>query len=76
MTHEMKIEYMKIAAGVCCLGFSFEQLDLLVSLYELVLQKEGETDLRSMVDVKIAAKRRAEEREVAEAMREKKEDIV
>lgn len=58
MTHEEKITYMKIAASLVGYGFERQGLDMLVSLYELVLQKKGETDLHSIVDVELAVKAR------------------
>lgn len=62
MTHEIKIKYMRIAAGICSYGFTDEQLDLLISLYELVLEKEGETDLNSISNVEQEVKQRAKEK--------------
>ena len=52
MTHEEKINYMKIATSVVGYGFDDKGLDMLVSIYELVIEKEGETDLYSMSKVK------------------------
>jgi len=48
MTHEQKIRYMEIATSI--VGFKFRQqdMDMIVSLYDLVLEKEGETDLESV----------------------------
>ena len=60
MTHEEKINYMRIAAGICSFGFKNEHLDLLVSLYELTMKKEGKTALDDIVDVELAVKKRAE----------------
>lgn len=60
MTHEEKVNYMKIAAGI--VGYSFETkgLDLLVSIYELVIQKEGNTDLWSITKLEAEVKKRAD----------------
>jgi hypothetical protein len=60
MKHEEKINHMRIAAGICHYGFSNEQLDLLVSLYELVLERKGNTDIDSIVRVEHAVKSRAD----------------
>ncbi len=62
MTHEKKIEDMKIAAGICGFGFSYDQMDLLVSLYDLVCEKGSETDLHSISDTEFKAKERADQR--------------
>jgi len=45
MTHEQKINYMRISAGIACMGFTNKQLDLLVCLYELVTDKKGNSNL-------------------------------
>lgn len=68
MTHEEKIGNMKIATAVAGIGFHFEQLDLLVSLYDLLLEKEGETDLRSMSEVIVTVRERAKAKLVQEAL--------
>jgi len=60
MTHEQKINYMRIAAGIACLGFSNSQLDLLVSLYELVLRKKGEATVDDTVNVELEVKKRSD----------------
>ena len=59
MIHEEKIKYMKIAAGIVGYGFKHEQLDMLVSLYELVLQKQGDTDVREVCKVQEEVENRA-----------------
>ncbi len=51
MTHEEKINCMRIATGICNYGFDTKGLDLMVSLYELILEKKGDTDLKSIVTV-------------------------
>jgi hypothetical protein len=58
MTHEEKINYLRIAAGICGYGFKNEQLDLLISLYELVIKKQGTTDLESVVAIEQEVKHR------------------
>jgi len=60
MTHEEKINYMRIAAGMVGYGFDNKQLDMLVSLYELVIKKEGETDLRTVTQIESEVKKRAD----------------
>nr|MBA3901482.1 hypothetical protein [Bacteroidota bacterium] len=57
---EEKINYLRIATGVCGYGFKNEQLDLIVSLYELVLEKKGETDITSICKVEEAVKKTAD----------------
>ena len=66
MTHEEKIEYMRMATNLCRYGFEVKALDLLVSLYELVLEKEGATDLRSIVTIEHEVKQRDLDRKTKE----------
>jgi hypothetical protein len=66
MTHEEKIKYMQIAMGVCCFGFKPDQLDLLVSIYELIITKEGEANLRDISVVKREVQERYEALEPTE----------
>jgi hypothetical protein len=49
MTHEEKINYMRIAANLCRFGFDNASLDLLVNLYELTLEKKGSTTIDDVV---------------------------
>lgn len=68
MTHDQKINYMRIAAGVCGFGISNQHLDLLVSLYELVIEKEGDADIRSMADIEVQVKNRADAKHRSELL--------
>lgn len=52
MTQEEKIKYFTMASSFCNLGFTDMQVELLVEMYDLVLLKEGQTDLHSLVDTK------------------------
>lgn len=58
MTHEEKINYLKISAGICNFGFTPLQLDLLVSLFELIKEKEGETDVKSICKIQAEVEER------------------
>lgn len=60
MTHEEKIGYMKIAAGIVGYHFDTKGLDMLISIYELVIEKQGETDLRTVCKVEADVKKRAD----------------
>ncbi|HEY3405396.1 MAG TPA: hypothetical protein VGK59_18555 [Ohtaekwangia sp.] len=59
MTHEEKINYMRIAAGIAGYSFDTKNLDMLVSLYELVIEKQGETDLKTVCKIETEVKDRA-----------------
>jgi hypothetical protein len=52
MTQEEKVGYFKMAASFCNFAFSDEAIELLTEMYELVLQKEGKTDLHSLVETR------------------------
>jgi hypothetical protein len=71
MTHEEKINYMKIAAGIVGYGFDKKGLDMLISMYDLVLEKKGETDLHSIVKVECAVEEREKERVEAKKLNNK-----
>ena len=51
MNHEEKIKYMKIAAAIVGYGFDTKGLDMLVSTYDLVVEKKGECDIDSISSV-------------------------
>ena len=64
MTHEQKINYMRIALGVCGYGIDSEKnLDILVSTYELVLKKEGKTSVEDALEIKHEVENRANVKE-------------
>lgn len=58
MTHDDKISYMKVACGI--VGHSFHEmgLDMLVSIYDKIIQMEGNTDLKTLVDVQLEVERK------------------
>ena len=66
MTHEQKITYMRISASLCNFGFKEEQLDLLVSIYENVVEKKGNGTIKDIVRIEREVKDRAIAREVKE----------
>lgn len=70
MTHEEKLTYMRIACGI--VGYTFEErgLDMLVSMYDLVLKKKGDTDLHSIVKTELEV----EKRDLARREAKKQED--
>lgn len=62
MTHEEKIDYMRIATGIVGYGFDNKGLDLLVSIYELVIEKQGKSDLLDVVKIESEVKKRADKK--------------
>lgn len=68
MTHEEKINYMKISAGICGYAFDTKGLDLMVSLYELVIEKQGESDIRSISKLEVEVKNRADAKSRSELL--------
>jgi hypothetical protein len=73
MTHEEKINYMKIAAGIVGYCFNKKGLDMLVSMYDLVLENQGKTDLHSIVKVECAVDEREKQRIEDEKLSSKNE---
>lgn len=51
MSHDDKIKYMEIAANLCKFHFKTKDLDLLISLYELVIDKEGDANLKDVAKI-------------------------
>lgn len=58
MTQEEKIKYFAIAANITGFCINIEQSDMFVSLYELILEKEGEADIRSISAIEASVKER------------------
>lgn len=69
MTHEQKIKYMRIAASIVGYNFDLKGLDMFISLYELVLEKQGQTDINSISDVEQLVIERDKERNMAKPIR-------
>lgn len=68
MTHEEKINYMRIATGIVGYGFDNKGLDLLVSIYELVIEKQGKSDLSDVVKIESEVKKRADNKHKSELL--------
>ncbi len=70
MTHEQKIRYMEIATSIVGFKFRKQDMDMIVSLHDLVLEKKGETDLESISVVEFEIEQRyldkTEKRQVTE----------
>jgi len=62
LTHEEKINYMRISAGIACIGFTNKQMDLLVCLYELVTVKKGDSNLLDVCKLEALVEQREAER--------------
>ena len=60
MEHKEKINYMRIASGMAGFSIQNKHLDLLVSLYEYVLEKQGEGNLREIITIEAEAMKREE----------------
>lgn len=56
MSSDKKAKYLTVALNICNLALNQQQVDLIVNLYDLVLEKKGETDLESIIKVKIENK--------------------
>lgn len=58
MTQEKKVKYLTIALNICKLALNEEQTNLIVNLYDLICEKGGETDLMSIVKIKVASEQK------------------
>jgi len=72
MTHEQKINYMRIAAGIAGFSIQNHHLDLLVSIYDKVTEKEGKTNLEDVVNVEYEVEERIKKQKLKE--KEKNEE--
>lgn len=68
MNYEQKINYMRLAANVCRYGMTDKDVDLLVSLYELIIEKQGNTDLEDIAKAEAGAIKRDDARKKIELL--------
>jgi hypothetical protein len=59
MTHEEKVEFFRIGSNLVNVGINSLQADLLISMYEAVLEKKGELTLRDASKIASEAESRA-----------------
>jgi len=52
MSQEDKIKFMKMALGIMGVSLEEKKLDYIISIYDLILIKKGETDLMDICKVK------------------------
>lgn len=52
MTHDEKIEYLAIALNICNFAYNKRQVDLMVRLYDMVLEKGGGADMFDIATIK------------------------
>lgn len=64
MTKEEKINYFRIATGIVGFGFTHQQMDLIISLYEMILEKKGKGSLDNILAVEYQVRIREEERAI------------
>lgn len=62
MSHDEKINYMRIACNIAAFNLKNEHLDLLVSLYEIVVKKQGKTDVKDVIQIEKEVSERETER--------------
>lgn len=60
MSHQEKINYMRLASNLCRFGFDYQHIDLLVSLYEALQDKQGELNVRDISGIEADCKQRAD----------------
>jgi len=64
MTQEKKINFMRIACAIAGYNFSNSQLDLLISLYELIQEKKEKANLKQIAEVQKIVKDRTIKQEL------------
>lgn len=52
MTHRDKINYMDTALQIAGYKLNTEDIDMITSLYDLILEKKGGTDIDSITKIK------------------------
>ena len=60
MTHEEKINYMRIAVGVAGFSIREKDMDLLVSIYELINVRGEKGNIKDILEVERQVKQRAD----------------
>jgi hypothetical protein len=60
MSIEEKIQYMRIACNIAGYGFKDDAIDMIVSLYELILEKKGKGAIDDIVRIEYEVKKRQE----------------
>lgn len=63
MTPEEKVKYFTIAANICGFGFNEKHTDMLLSVYEKIIEKEGKTDLEMVCKIIAECEEREQERQ-------------
>lgn len=66
--NEKEIKELQVACAIAGFHFELEQLDMLVSLQELVKSKGGDLTMSEVIDVKFQAKERANVKHRKEAL--------
>lgn len=66
MTQEEKINYMSIVTKIVGYPISKKDLDMIVSLYDLIIEKQGETDVESVIKVQFEVEERRKENLIKE----------
>lgn len=65
---EDKIKRMKIATGIVGYNFNRKDLDMLVSLYELVSKNKGKTDIHMIINEQSKVEKRESIRKRSELL--------
>lgn len=51
MTHEDKVKYLTIGLNIMKYGFKPKDIDLMVRLYDQILETKGQTDLQMVAKI-------------------------
>lgn len=59
MEHELKVKYLRITMTLASVGIDETTADLIVSCYEKIVEKQGETNLHDVSAIEAAVQERA-----------------
>ena len=66
MKHDDKVNYLRIAMGMCHVPTNKRTADLIICLYEECLKKGGDFSLRDAVEIEIENDRKYKKKELEE----------
>jgi hypothetical protein len=72
LSHDDKIKFMQMAAGICSFCINVNDLDKLVSLYEEVSEKQDQFSIKDAARVIMKVDERAEQRKIDELNKKSK----
>ena len=75
LTHEEKIKFMQMAAGICSFGILEKDLDKLVSLYEEIVIKQDQFSVKDAARIIVGVDEREKQRKIQKALDQVSEKV-